>query len=106
MGKNILAAVLLGLFLFGGTPAEAATSEVAIGSQVELQEVMHRPVYPPKDTHRPPRYGCDGKRWNPPPKPRTEVRKGGRRYGCGGVHSHFGKERGTHVPHLPPSFRR
>ena len=48
MGKNMVLATVLGLLLFGTqVPAEASTVESALGSQVELVEVMHRMPPPP-----------------------------------------------------------
>ena len=86
--KNLVMATVLGLLLVSANaPAEASTPESAIGSQVEVVEVMHR-SHPPQHWHR-------GRRWNPPPPP--PPKGGGRDWHYGG--------RGGHQPHFSGSHR-
>ena len=81
--KNLIMATVLGLLLFGANaPAEASTVESALGSQVEVVEVMH----PPQHWHR-------ERRWNPH-TPRDDWR-----------HRDHRRERHPHVPHSPGGRR-
>ena len=94
--KNLVMAAILGLLLFGtNAPTEAATHELAFGSQVELVEVMH---HPPQHGGHGGWYAGHGGRGGrgglkPPPPP---PRKG------------WGNGRGGHGPHGPhfPGGRR
>lgn len=99
--KKLVMAVVLGLLLFGtNAPTEASAVESAIGSQVEVVEVMHR-SHPPQRHHD---FGGDhgghdgwhdGRRnggWNPPPPPPKPS-------------WHYGG-RGGHQPHFPGVRRR
>ena len=91
--KNLVMAAVLGLLLVGANaPVEASTSELAIGSQVEVVEVMHRMPPPHHGGHG---GWHDGRRnggWNPPPP-----KVGGRDWHHGG--------RGGHHPHFPGGRR-
>ena len=93
--KNLVMAAVLGLLLVGANaPVEASTSELAIGSQVEVVEVMYRPHHPPQRHHD---FGRDhdghgGGRdggWNPPPPPPKYGGHGWHHGGRGGHQSHF-----------------
>lgn len=101
MKKLVMAVAMLGMLLVGGNaPAEASAVESAIGSQVEVVEVMHR-SHPPQRHHD---FGGDhgnhdgrhhGRRnggCNPPPP-----KVGGRDW-------HHG-DRGGHQPHFPGGRR-
>ena len=102
--KNLVMAAVLGLLLVGANaPAEASTMDAAIGSQVEVVEVMHRPHHPPQRHHD---FGgdygerggrrCGGSRGlNPPSPPKPKP-------GCSGLR-HGG--RGGHQPHFPGGRR-
>ena len=94
--KNLVMAAVLGLLLVGANaPVEASTPDSAIGSQVEVVEVMHRMPPPHHGGHG---GWHDGRRnggWNPPPPP--PPKGGGRDWHYGG--------RGGHQPHFPGSRR-
>lgn len=88
--KNLVMAAVLGLLLVGANaPVEASTPELAIGSQVEVVEVMHR-------SHPPQRHGD----WrHVPPKRNDHWRDRDRHHDDWRTRDRV--VRRPHVPHFP-----